>query len=90
MREQEAELRVEEAEMQKQMDLFMKVVVKELIRDKLISDIEDYEFQFKNKKLYINGEKQPDAVFKKYKKLYEKATGKKLDDNRNFRIVNRK
>lgn len=90
MREQEAQMRKQEAEMREQMDLFMEVLVSELIRDKLISDIDDYEFQFKNKKLYINGKKQPDAVFKKYKKLYEKATGKNLDDNRNFRIVNRK
>jgi beta-lactamase regulating signal transducer with metallopeptidase domain len=90
MRAKEVEMREIEAEMQKQMDLFMEVLANELIRDKLISDIDDYEFQFKNKKLYINGEKQPDAVYKKYKKLYEKATGKNLDDNRNFRIVNRK
>jgi hypothetical protein len=58
MRAQEARMRLQEAEMQRKMDQFMEVLTNELLRDKLISDKEDFEFQFKDRKLYINGKKQ--------------------------------
>lgn len=90
MRAKEAEMREIEAEMQKQMDHFMEVLTNELLRDQLISDREDFEFQFKYGKLYINGKKQSMAYYKKYKNLYETTTGKKLNEDGNFRIVNRK
>jgi hypothetical protein len=90
MRKQEAEMREIEVEMQKKMDHFMEVLTNELLRDKLISDKEDFEFQFNYGKLYINGKKQSKAYYKKYKNLYEKATGNKLNEKGNFRIVNRK
>ena len=78
-------------ELKKKQEYLMKVFVKELLQDKLITDAADFEFLFKDGKLlYINGKKQPKAVFNKYKKLYEKITGKKLDDNKEFRIVNKK
>jgi len=72
------------------MDHFMEVLTNELLRDKLISDREDFEFQFKYGKLYISGKKQSNELYQKYKNLYEKATSKKLNENSNFRIVNRK
>jgi beta-lactamase regulating signal transducer with metallopeptidase domain len=90
LRAKEAELRVIEKEMQEQMDRFTEVLVNELMRDQLISAKDDYEFQFKYGKLYVNGKKQPDTLYKKYKNLYEKTTGKKLNEDGNFRIVNRK
>jgi beta-lactamase regulating signal transducer with metallopeptidase domain len=97
LRKQEAKLRVKEAElreiekeMQEQMDRFTEVLVNELMRDQLISARDDYEFQFKYGKLYVNGKKQSRAYYKKYKNLYEKTTGKKLNEDGNFRIVNRK
>ncbi|MGD2091135.1 MAG: M56 family metallopeptidase [Candidatus Aminicenantes bacterium] len=97
LRKQEAKLRVKEAElreiekeMQKQMDRFTEVLVNELMRDQLISARDDFEFQFKYGKLYVNGKKQSSAYYKKYKNLYETTTGKKLDEDGNFRIVNRK
>ena len=68
----------------------MKIFIKELMQDKLITDTADFEFRFKGGKLYINGKKQPKAVFNKYKKLYEKVTGKKLDDKKGFQIVYKK
>jgi hypothetical protein len=90
MRAREAEMREIEAEMQRKMDRFMEVLVSELIRDKLISDREDYEFQFKYGNLYINGKKQSNKLYQKYKNLYEKTTGNNLNEDGNFRIVNRK
>jgi beta-lactamase regulating signal transducer with metallopeptidase domain len=90
MRVEEAEMRKQEAEMKEQMDRFTEVLVNELMRDQLISARDDYEFQFKYGKLYVNGKKQPGTVYKKYKNLYEKTTGKKLNEDGNFRIVNRK
>lgn len=90
LRAKEAELREIEAEMQKQMDHFMEVLTNELLRDQLISAKDDFEFQFKYGKLYVNGKKQSSAYYKKYKNLYEKTTGKKLNEDSNFRIVNRK
>jgi tRNA(Ser,Leu) C12 N-acetylase TAN1 len=90
MRVEEAEMRKQEAEMKEQMDRFTEVLVNELMRDQLISARDDYEFQFKYGKLYVNGKKQSDTLYKKYKNLYEKTTGKKLNEDGSFRIVNRK
>lgn len=90
LRAKEAELREIEKEVRKQMKHFMEVLTNELLRDQLISDKEDFEFQFKDGKLYINGKKQSNAVYKKYKNLYEKTTGNNLNEDGNFRIVNRK
>jgi bla regulator protein BlaR1 len=90
LRAKEAELREKEKEMQEQMDRFTEVVVNELMRDQLITARDDYEFQFENGKLYINGKKQSNELYQKYKNLYEQATGKKLNEEGNFRIVNRK
>jgi multidrug resistance efflux pump len=90
LRAKEAELREIEKEMQEQMDRLMEVLTNELLRDQLISNREDFEFQFKDGKLYVNGKKQSRAYYKKYKNLYEKITGKKLNEDGNFRIVNRK
>jgi len=90
LRAKEAEMREIEKEMQEQMDRFTEVLVNELMRDQLISARDDYEFQFKYGKLYVNGKKQSDTLYKKYKNLYEKTTGKKLNEDGNFRIVNRK
>jgi len=90
LRAKEAELREIEKEMKMQMEHLMEVLTNELLRDQLITDIEDFELQFKKGKLYINGKKQPDTVYKKYKDLYEQTSGKKLNEDSGFRIVNRK
>jgi bla regulator protein BlaR1 len=90
LRAKEAELREKEKEMQEQIDRFTEVVVNELMRDQLITARDDYEFQFENGKLYINGKKQSDELYQKYKNLYEQTTSKKLNEEGNFRIVNRK
>lgn len=90
LRAKEAEMREIEKEMQEQMDRFKEVLVNELLRDQLISARDDYEFQFKYGKLYVNGKKQSDTLYKKYKNLYEQTTGKKLNEDGNLIIVNRK
>ncbi|NIM13906.1 MAG: M48 family metalloprotease [Candidatus Aminicenantes bacterium] len=90
MRKQELELRAQEEDLRKKQQYLLNVFAKELQHDKLIADAGDFEFLFKGGKLYINGKKQPKAVFNKYKKLYEKVTGKKIDDNRGLRIINKK
>jgi bla regulator protein BlaR1 len=97
MRKQEAELRDHEAKvraLEKELDLqyvlLEELLIKEMYRDKLISDPGDFEFQFKEGQLFINGKKQSDELYKKYKNLYENATGKKLDETSGIKIVKRK
>ncbi len=51
----------------------------EMLKDGLIENKSEYEFDLSGKKLEINGEKQDDATWLKYKNIYEDATGEKLD-----------
>ncbi len=51
----------------------------ELIEDRLISRGNDYIVELNSNSMYINGAKQPRDIFKKYKKLYESASGEELD-----------
>jgi bla regulator protein blaR1 len=52
----------------------------ELKKDKLIKNENNYTFKLDNKGLYIDGEKQPEAVYEKYKKMVEKEHGSLTDD----------
>jgi beta-lactamase regulating signal transducer with metallopeptidase domain len=90
MRKQELELRAQEEDLRKKQQYLLNVFAKELQHDKLIADAGDFDLLFKGGKLYVNDKKQPGAVFNKYRKLYEKITGKKIDDDRGLRIVNKK
>jgi hypothetical protein len=90
MRGEDALMREQEAKLRKQVEIMLKVMAAELIKDKLITDINDFEIRFKKGKLFINGKKQSNGVYKKYKKLYEKARGVKIDDKSTFTIANRK
>jgi hypothetical protein len=47
-----------------------------LLNDQLIDDPDKYEFSFDNNSLIVNGIKQDDALFQKYKLRYEEVTGK--------------
>jgi len=58
----------------------------ELVRDKLVEKGGDFEFKLGKDGVFINGVKQPKKVFKKYKELYKKLTGKELSDS-GFQIV---
>lgn len=50
-----------------------------LVKDKLISPDKTHYIQISPKGLYIDSVRQSDQVFKKYKSLLEKKTGKPLD-----------
>lgn len=53
----------------------------ELKKDKLIDDIENFQFKMTQKELIINGKKQSKKWHKKYLELYEKERGKKLKNS---------
>ncbi len=68
-------------------DEFVETLKDELVNDKIISDRDDFEsFELTGKKLLINGEKQSDELYKKYKELYEKSTDNELEGNFKIRI----
>lgn len=71
---------------QKRHDDISAILAKELVKDGLIDDPENYKFSIKNQKLKINGKKQPDHVYKKYAKLYESLTGADIEHS-NFQIT---
>jgi len=50
----------------------------ELLRDRLVDKNSVSQVELSGKKLKINGEKQPSNIWKKYKDIYEEATGLKL------------
>lgn len=66
--------------------VIIKTFETQLVRDKLVDKEGDFEFKLGKKGLYINGVKQPKKVFKKYKEIYKKLTGKDLSDS-GFQIV---
>jgi bla regulator protein BlaR1 len=64
----------------------LKAFEKELLRDKLIAAGQGYEFKLGKAGLYINGVKQSQPLFEKYRELYKKLEGKELGNN-DFQIV---
>ena len=56
-----------------------KEIEDELLSDGLIESKSKYEFDLSGKELKIDGEKQEEATWLKYKNLYEDSTGTKLD-----------
>jgi hypothetical protein len=50
----------------------------ELIKDGLIQENRSYSFLITEKYLKVNGKKQSDAVYQKYRQLYEKVSGDKI------------
>lgn len=64
----------------------LKAFEEELLRDKLIADGQGYEFKLGKAGLYINGVKQSQTLFEKYRELYKKLTGKEFGDS-DFQIV---
>lgn len=56
-------------------EAFMKKLKTQLLRDKLINNEKEFEFKMSGSELYIDGKKQPEEVFKKYKALFEKQSG---------------
>ncbi len=70
--------------------------LKEIVRDQLINDgfIKDfndsYKFKINEKNLKINGNKQPENIYDRYKKLIEDNSGLDLDGEFEYRFKNSK
>lgn len=56
-------------------------IEKELKRDGFMSDRSSYTFKLKENRLKINGKKQSDDMYEKYKAIYERYTGSKLNNS---------
>ena len=68
-------------------DEFVEKLKEELVNDKIISDRDDFEsFELTDKNLLINGEKQSDDMYKKYKKLYKEYSDNDIEGNFKIRI----
>ena len=58
----------------------------QLLEDNLIQDTDNYQFTLTAKELKVNGAKQPAATQQKYRQLYERLSGRKLDGTRSIAI----
>jgi len=56
-------------------------IKKELSEDGFDTEKSDFKFEINEKRLKVNGKKQSDELYKKYKKLMEKKMGKEMDGN---------
>lgn len=63
-------------------------IEQELRSDGFMSDNGDYTFKLNDKKLRINGKKQSDALYNKYKEIYEKYTGVEIEKGSTFSTSN--
>ncbi len=77
---------VRAAQSQAQQEAMKYSLVREMVQDGLIEDEENYRFKLSNNKLIVNGEKQPEAVFQKYKRLYLEATRNDPDEDMDFTV----
>lgn len=59
-----------------------------LIRDELIKSGSRYSFELTDKYLKIDGNKMPEALFDKYRKIYEESTGIKLEGESKILLSN--
>lgn len=61
-------------------------LVEELFKDGLIQDKDSYRLKLNKQSLIINGKEQPASVLKKYRELYEKQSGNKMDNKSRIEI----
>jgi len=87
LRLEEARLQAEEARLKIE-EMNFKKFIDELVREGLISEKAGYRVKLSASGLLINHRKQPQAVFEKYKKLYESLTGKKMEGKHYVEWVN--
>ena len=59
-----------------------------MIRDELIKSGSRYTFELTDKYLKIDGNKMPEALFEKYRKIYEESTGIKLEGESKILLSN--
>ena len=66
---------------------FLKDVKTELIKDGYLDkNDEDYDLDFTEDRIIVNGKRLPDNLLEKYKKIYKEHFGKEIDYR--FRIIN--
>lgn len=53
-------------------------IIAELLKDGLIKDKQNFQFELTSSELKVNGQKQSENVFAKYRKLYEEGTGRTI------------
>lgn len=71
----------------KKLDAFMDEFKKELVKDGIIkSEDENFEIDYRNDGLEINGKKVPDHLYEKYKKMYKEHFGREFDPHFKIRI----
>lgn len=52
-----------------------RAIVEEMLKDGLLESVDNYSIELNDQSLKINGKKQPNSVFKKYKKMFENISG---------------
>ena len=72
---QRQELRVVQAERGRQGE---EAMVAELLKDGLIKDRNNFQFNLTANSLVVDGKEQPKKVYEKYLRFYESATGRKM------------
>lgn len=69
-------------------ELLPEIFINELKKDNLVGGKdESIRFQLTNKSFKVNGKIQPEAVFQKYKKLYETTVAVKVDKDFNYYYI---
>lgn len=64
-------------------------ILEELIKDGLIKSKSDhYEVRLNKRGLFVDDEKQPDALFEKYKKLFKDLTGNEIVEGNSYTMNN--
>ncbi|MCC3152904.1 M56 family metallopeptidase [Hymenobacter sp. BT770] len=81
IRETQDERREERIRTEERRNGAEEAIVNELLKDGLIKDRNNFQFEFKNNELRIDDKVQPKPVLDKYRKLYEKASGHKVTAN---------
>jgi len=89
LEEIDRELKREEVKLKGEEE-FLRRIIGELLKDKLIDDEDDFEFKLIAGGLFINGKKHSKKNFIKYKKYYEQHRGIKLEKGKKFHIINKK
>lgn len=88
MKQHEADMKEHEKDMAnfEKEQILTKSIEQELTIDGFLKKSKDFSFDLSNDQLMINGEKQSDKTLKKYKKIYEKNSGKSLNKEDHIKI----
>ena len=71
----------------KKLDAFMDELREELVKDGYINNTdEEFELDLSRNHMTVNGERLPEDLFEKYKRLYKTHFGKEIDGDSHFKI----